>query len=464
MTYRWLTAGAALGVALAGIALIAGRHDRAPRVLWYDGRPVRWAGTTGVVLAPAGELLLFRPGPRTERLPLEPQARQLLEAAVDARGAVWLVDGDGNVLRAEPGGALRHVGRTGFDVPTLAAGPGGLWAARSPIQFTFRPESTGTPLAARYDTSLTRRAAAGTASVPDNPFLAQLANASQVLALPDGGAVVAPFVRDEVVRYDRAGREVWRTARGLTHATPNPTMLMRRVGGRPRVVADYAPVNLGLGLGPDGTIYVLSTPRATTAESRLDALDPATGAVRRTERFDTALPTLIADRHGAVRRLDAGALVRGDARREPFAPFALVGVGEGRDSLRWNDVGGRIVLVNFWASWCAPCREEMPALDSLAASFDTSRVVFVALSDDVDGAAAREFLLVFGGFPRLRVGLGLGRLKRDYHYVGLPFTVLVGGDGRIVRRWYGYGGPLQIAQIGAAIRAELGEAGGHEHR
>lgn len=134
-----------------------------------------------------------------------------------------------------------------------------------------------------------------------------------------------------------------------------------------------------------------------------------------------------------------------------IAPFEVVAPSGG--TWRSADLHGRVVLLNIWASWCAPCREELPKLDSLAAHFDTARVTFVALSDDVDGAAAREFLAVFSVMTHLRVGLGVGRLRALYHYPGLPFTVLVDRDGRIVRRWYGYGGPPQIAAIDSIIRS-----------
>jgi cytochrome c biogenesis protein CcmG/thiol:disulfide interchange protein DsbE len=130
---------------------------------------------------------------------------------------------------------------------------------------------------------------------------------------------------------------------------------------------------------------------------------------------------------------------RATSSGEHLTPFAVV--SPSGDSLRSADLAGRVLLVNVWASWCAPCREELPELDSLAAGYDSSRVTFVALSDDVDGAAAREFLAVFRGMPHLRVGLGLGRLKSLYRYPGLPFTLLVDPAGRIVRTWYGYGGP-----------------------
>jgi cytochrome c biogenesis protein CcmG/thiol:disulfide interchange protein DsbE len=121
-------------------------------------------------------------------------------------------------------------------------------------------------------------------------------------------------------------------------------------------------------------------------------------------------------------------------------------------TLRTADTRGRVTLVNIWASWCAPCREELPALDSLAASFDTSRVVFLALSDDYDPVAARQFLLALP-LANLRIGLGLGELRNSFGYSGLPFTALVDRDGRIVHTWLGYGGAPHLAAVAEAIAA-----------
>jgi thiol-disulfide isomerase/thioredoxin len=443
----------AAALALAGAAAVVSGLLRPrggeTRLLWWRGRSVSWPESgRGVVWTAEGELLRVGAGLALERLPTLPAGRSVVDAA--ARGdSIWLVDGSGALWLRNADGSLTGAGRTPFDIPTLAPGPLGVWVARSPIQFTFRPETTRTALLLRLGKDLVARAAADTAVQPSNPFLAQLANAGHVLALRDGGAVFAPFIRDEVIRYDSGGAVRWRALRGLRHGTDDPRMLV----DSGRVLLDYAPVNLGLSQDGAGRIYVLSTPRATTAESRLDVLDRETGRVMATRHFRTALPTIAVDARGTITTPDPDSLLApaGEPVREAFPAFDLADPSGGRTRLLEHR--GRVSLVNFWASWCAPCREELPALDSLRRTFDSTRVSFLALSDDVSEAAARRFLaeVTLG----MQVGLGGGRLKGRYHYVGLPYTVLLDTSGRVVRRWSGYTGPRQIETISALIKDEL---------
>jgi thiol-disulfide isomerase/thioredoxin len=102
------------------------------------------------------------------------------------------------------------------------------------------------------------------------------------------------------------------------------------------------------------------------------------------------------------------------------------------------DFRGKLVLLNVWATWCAPCREEMPALDRLQAKLGGSRFEVVALSVDQQGAGiARKFFDEVGvkslGLyvdPSAQAAFKLGA-------PGLPVTLLVDRDGREIGRRLG---------------------------
>ena len=123
-----------------------------------------------------------------------------------------------------------------------------------------------------------------------------------------------------------------------------------------------------------------------------------------------------------------------------------------------DELIGGVTLINVWASWCEPCREEMPALDSLQRSIDNDAFRFVTLNEDVDPEDAADFLDVFGfTFP---AALGLGNMKNVYHYRGLPLTLLVDRQGLIVQQWIGFAGHDQLAAIRTVIDAELARGPG----
>jgi cytochrome c biogenesis protein CcmG/thiol:disulfide interchange protein DsbE len=98
---------------------------------------------------------------------------------------------------------------------------------------------------------------------------------------------------------------------------------------------------------------------------------------------------------------------------------------------------GKIVFLNIWATWCAPCREEMPSIESLYEAFKGDRdFVVLAVSQDTDGNAVRPFVeqnhLKFKVLldPRNEVG-------ERYDVSGIPETFIIGRDGRIVAHHVG---------------------------
>ena len=426
--------------------------DRPVRLLWLQGRtaaPLAGGGT--VVPDGAGGLVRF-----DDRLvqgrSLTLSGRDLVAAAGTRDGSIWVTDAEGTVLRLGSDGTGRPASAVPFDYPVAAADPARdeVWLARSSHRWNFRVPSSA-PLLVRLDASGAVRARVGGTVVPAERLLSEFASSGQV-AVSGDTVYFAPFIRDEVIAFGSSGDTLWVASRELPQSTREPRF---EVAGQSPTI-EYFPVNLGLAVGPDERLYVLRTPGFTTAAGRLDVFDRVTGHLLRSAALPTALPTIAVDTTGRVYLLEAFRLLAGTRPedREPFRDFALDLLGGGRMTLA--DLRGKVTLINFWASWCHPCRTEMPALDSLRKEIGEADFRFVTMNEDVSVTDAEAFMRELGfDFPVL---LGRGRLRERYHYIGLPYTVLLDRDGKVVQRWLGFKGPEQIQAERALIRAELARA------
>jgi thiol-disulfide isomerase/thioredoxin len=125
--------------------------------------------------------------------------------------------------------------------------------------------------------------------------------------------------------------------------------------------------------------------------------------------------------------------------KEAPAPLPDIGFLNGNgEPVSLKDWRGKLVLLNLWATWCAPCREEMPALDRLQGALGSDRFEVVALAVDKAGLeGARKFLketkverLKLFADPTARDGTML-------KVVGMPTTILIDGQGREIGRLVG---------------------------
>ena len=104
---------------------------------------------------------------------------------------------------------------------------------------------------------------------------------------------------------------------------------------------------------------------------------------------------------------------------------------------RLEDYRGLVVLVNFWATWCEPCREEMPSIERLRRSIDARRFAVLAVNVGQGPGAARDFVekMGLGGFNIL-----LDRDIKTSKAWGarvLPATFVVDPDGKVRYSYYG---------------------------
>jgi thiol-disulfide isomerase/thioredoxin len=119
--------------------------------------------------------------------------------------------------------------------------------------------------------------------------------------------------------------------------------------------------------------------------------------------------------------------------------------------LRLADFRGKVVLVNFWATWCAPCRREMPALDALQRRLGGKRFEVVAAS--LDRAGLKKVAPFYKELGLKTLGIYLdpkGRLQRAFGVTRFPTTVLIDASGREVGRLEGpaeWASPEAVALI-----------------
>ena len=140
-------------------------------------------------------------------------------------------------------------------------------------------------------------------------------------------------------------------------------------------------------------------------------------------------------------------------RFEPYSvePFSAADI-DGRDvsSVTW---AGKVVVVNVWATWCAPCRREIPALAKLQDAYRGRVLILGVLDDSVTDEFARAFGRSVGiNYPIVRTSFEIER--RFPMVAALPMTFMVDRQGRVTTM---YAGEIDPARVDQDIRQALAD-------
>src|SRR3954447_22948702 len=137
------------------------------------------------------------------------------------------------------------------------------------------------------------------------------------------------------------------------------------------------------------------------------------------------------------------------ATNMPAVPGLLTRDGKALPGIDAADFNGAVTLVNVWASWCIPCHDEAPLLNTLAED-RRIRLIGINYKDQPDNA--RRFLGRYGN-PFAAAGADQnGRASMDWGVYGVPETFLIGRDGKIA---YKLVGPITEANLAQVLKPEI---------
>ena len=136
-----------------------------------------------------------------------------------------------------------------------------------------------------------------------------------------------------------------------------------------------------------------------------------------------------------------------------FAGLLQVNAARASDEFALDDYAGKVVLIDFWASWCGPCRKSFPWMNAMQSKYADDGLVIVAVNVDNDLAEANRFLSDFPAEFQIHFDDDKS-LARQYEVIAMPSSFLIGRDGQVVEKHLGFK-VLKQDEYEAAIRTAL---------
>ncbi len=145
-----------------------------------------------------------------------------------------------------------------------------------------------------------------------------------------------------------------------------------------------------------------------------------------------------------------------DLQGKPAPDFALKTL-DGKDA-KLSDEKGNVVVVDFWATWCPPCRKSLPHLNKIASDKSLAEKGLKVMA--VDAQEKADVVQNFVSENKFTFNVPMdadGATMKDYKVQGIPTTVVVGRDGMIKNVFIGFVGEKSVKALDAAIESALKE-------
>jgi thiol-disulfide isomerase/thioredoxin len=204
-------------------------------------------------------------------------------------------------------------------------------------------------------------------------------------------------------------------------------------------------------------------PTATTslhADATHDSATPDPKAAPKDTPTQPDAPTSLGEIARLARAKKAAAQTKSvkifDDDNMPRAPLTVGEKAPGFSSGSSSD-GGKVTLIDFWATWCGPCRHALPGLKQLAAVYGGGNFELISVNEDDDEADWRAFVSQNGMTWTQRFDSG-HQMMRQYGTNALPTYILIGKDGNVIQQYEGEdpGMPI-IERAGPDIKKALSQ-------
>ena len=113
------------------------------------------------------------------------------------------------------------------------------------------------------------------------------------------------------------------------------------------------------------------------------------------------------------------------------------GAVSAENSLDLDQYHGKVVLLDFWASWCVPCRRSFPWMNEMQQKYGDSGLVIIGVNMDAEPEAAQGFLDDYPANFKI-ISAPDGALAKEYGVIAMPSSFVIGRDGEVVTKHLGF--------------------------